>query len=73
MENATIGYLISAISSYLIISTYSFVYFKKILTNVVFYITLIGELVFILSEFDLLPLQSIVIAGDVKIIFMGIH
>lgn len=71
VENATIGYLISAISSYLIISTYSFVYFKKILTNVVFYITLIGELVFILSEFDLLPLQSIVIAGDVKIIFYG--
>lgn len=28
VENATIGYLISAISSYLIISTYSFVYFK---------------------------------------------
>lgn len=71
VENTTIGYLASAISSYLIISRYDFFYFRKILTNIVFFITLIGIFVFILSEFHLLPLQSIDIAGGVKIMFYG--
>lgn len=71
VENATIGYLISAISTYLIISNYNFLYFREIMTNIIFYITLIGILVFIFSEFDLLPLQSVVIAGDVKVMFCG--
>lgn len=58
-DNSMIGYLICIISAYLVISQYDFYYFRKVLTNVVFVISVIGIPIFFLYEIDLLPTQEI--------------
>ncbi len=50
-----LAYIVNLLASYFIISSYDFAYFRKLLTNVVFVITLVGIPVFILNEFDYLP------------------
>lgn len=54
-DNSTIGYIICLFATYLIISRYDFRYFRHLLTNLVFWICLIGIPVFLLFQFDILP------------------
>ena len=58
-DNSMIGYIICIISAYLVISQYDFYYFRRILTNVVFVISVIGIPVFFLYELNVLPTQEI--------------
>lgn len=58
VENTTIGYIISIIGSYFLISHTNFYEFRYIITNIIYYITLIGIPIFILTEFNLLPLST---------------
>lgn len=68
-ENSMIGYIVSMIASYLIISKYNFYYFRDILTNIIYYIVLWGIPVFVLTEFELLPLTTLNI-DDGKEVFL---
>ena len=58
-ENSMQGFIVGMVSSYLIISRYDFYYFRHLLTNVVYFIALIGIPVFLLTEANVLPLYSI--------------
>lgn len=58
-DNSMVGYIVCLISAYLVIAQYDFYYFRKILTNVVFAISVIGIPVFFLFELGVLPTQEI--------------
>jgi len=65
------GYIVILLAAYIIISTYNFQYFRKLLTNIVFFIVLLGIPIFTLSEYDLLPTTSIVTShGDSYTMFL---
>ena len=65
-DNSAIGYIICLIATYLIISRYGFIYFRYLLTNIVYVICLIGIPVFILSELEVLPTQSISVQSGIN-------
>ena len=48
-DNSMFGFFFSMVATYLIISSYDFFYFRKILTNIVFVIVLVGMPIFALS------------------------
>jgi len=54
-----IGYIVCLTGSYLVISRYNFYLFRHIITNIVFLITFVGIIVFLLSELEILPYQTI--------------
>ena len=54
-DNSMLGYLVSLTGAYLIISRYDYYYFVKILTNIIYYITLIGIPLYLLSTWELIP------------------
>lgn len=58
-DNSMVGYVVCLIGAYWVISCYDFRYFRKLLTNVVFVLSIIGIPVFVLHELDLLPTQEI--------------
>lgn len=59
-----VGYLVLSLASYFIISTYSFTYFRKLLTNVVFVIVLLGIPVYYINEFNFLPTSTLVTSHE---------
>ena len=54
-DNSMLGYLVSLTGAYLIISRYDYYYFVKILTDIIYYITLIGIPLYLLSTWELIP------------------
>lgn len=54
-DNSMLGYMVCLFSTYLFIASFSFDKFRYILTNVVYYICLIGVPVFFLNELGVLP------------------
>lgn len=69
-ENSIVGYLVAMFASYLVISRYDFYYFRRLLTNVVFWIVLLGIPVFLLTEIDLLPLTILHVSTDYEMFFI---
>lgn len=57
-DNSMLGYLVSLTGAYLIISRYDYYYFVKILTDIIYYITLIGIPLYLLSTWELIPTFS---------------
>ena len=72
-DNSMIGYLICIISAYLVISQYDFYYFRKILLNIVFAISIVGIPIFFLFELDLLPTQEISVQSGKDYIMFYIY
>lgn len=58
-DNSEPAYIVVLIATYLIVSRYDFYYFRDILTNIVYIITLIGLIVFCLFELENLPTQLV--------------
>lgn len=56
-DNSEPAYLVILVAAYLIISRYEFYYFRKLITNVTYIITLIGLIIFGLFEMGILPTQ----------------
>lgn len=69
-DNSTFGYIVSLSGAYFVISRYDFYYFRKILTNIVYYITLFGLIVFLLSELNVLPVYVVTLAGSDYTMFL---
>lgn len=59
-DNSMAGYIVALTGAYLVISRYDFYYFRKILTNILYIISLIGIPAFFLAELELLPLNTII-------------
>jgi len=59
-DNSEPAYIIILLASYLIVSRYDFYYFRSIITNIVYVITLFGLIIFGLFEIDVLPTQSVI-------------
>lgn len=72
-DNSMFGFFFSMIATFLIISSYDFFYFRKILTNVVFVIVLIGIPIFALSEMSLLPTGIMIDDAGVSFISFSIY
>ena len=58
-DNSMVGYVVCLIGAYMVISRYDFFYFRKLLTDVVFALSMIGMPVYLLSEMEVLPTQSL--------------
>lgn len=58
-DNSTFGYIVCLLGAYFVITRYDFYYFRSLLTNVVYVITLIGLPCFLLSELDLLTYYTV--------------
>ena len=54
-ENSTFGYVVSLLSTYCLVSAFDFYKFRKILLDIVFFITLFGIPIFFLNENNILP------------------
>ena len=54
-----LGYIFILCAAYYIISSYNFYYFRKLLTDVIFLITLIGIPIFFLNEIEVLPTYTL--------------
>lgn len=65
-DNSMVGYIVALTGAYLIISRYDFYYFRRILTNILYYISLIGIPIFILAELEALPLTIITTLGGTE-------
>jgi len=61
-----LGYIFILLAAYFIISSYNFCYFRKLLTNVIFVITLIGIPIFLLSEINILPTYTLKIPSGTE-------
>ena len=59
-DNSEPAYIVILIASYLIVSRYDFYYFRKLITNVVYVITLLGLIVFGLFELGILPTYTLI-------------
>ena len=59
-DNSAFGYIVALMGSYLVVSRYDFYYFRKLFTNVVYVITIVGIIVFLLSEIEILPVYTLV-------------
>ena len=58
-DNSMMGYIVSLSGAYLIISRFEFHYFVRLLTNVVFYITLFGIPIYILGTLEYIPVMRL--------------
>lgn len=58
-----LGYIIILTSAYIVISSYSLIYFRMILTDVVYIITIIGIPIFFLHELGALPTYTLHLSG----------
>ncbi len=58
-DNSMVGYVVCLTGAYMVISRYDFYYFRKILTDIVYVLTIIGIPVYLLSEIEILPTQSL--------------
>ena len=72
-DNSMFGFFFSMVATYLIISSYDFFYFRKILTNIVFVIVLVGMPIFALSEMSILPTSIMMDNTGYQFINFGIY
>ena len=72
-DNSMIGYSVCLIGAYMIISRYDFFYFRKLLTNVVYWLSIIGIHIFALSELSVLPTQSLLTQSGTVYTMFGIY
>ncbi len=54
-----LGYIVALLAAYYIISSYNFYYFRNILKNIVFVITLLGIPIFLLNELEFIPTTTL--------------
>lgn len=71
VENTTPGYIISMLGTYFLFTHSDFYRFRYVITNIVYFITLIGIPIFILTELDLLPLSNITFNETTYKMFAG--
>lgn len=65
-DNSEVGYLVILTASYLVVSRYDFYYFRYLLTNIVYYITLLGLVVFGLYEIGGLPSYTLTLPSGTQ-------
>ena len=66
LDNSEVGYLVILTAAYLVVSRYDFYYFRHLLTNIVYYITLLGLVVFGLYEAGVLPSYTLTLPSGVQ-------
>lgn len=69
-NNSAAGFVIAQIATFLFLASYDFYYFRKIITDVVFVICLLGIPLYIATEIGLLS-YSIFVAGNAKFLSVG--
>ncbi len=71
IDNSMVGYIVCMIGAYLVISNYDFLYFRRILTNIVYALTIVGIPVFLLFELGVLPTYEIAVqSGNDYVMFL---
>lgn len=71
IDNSMVGYIVCLIGAYLVISSYDFQYFRSILTNIVYVLSLVGIPVFLLFELGVLPTFEIAVqSGKDYVMFL---
>lgn len=65
-DNSEVGYLVILTATYLVVSRYDFYYFRHLLTNIVYYITLFGLVVLGLYEVGVLPSYSLTLPSGTQ-------
>lgn len=58
-DNSMMGYIVCLSGAYFIISRYDYYYFVRLLTNLVFYITLIGIPIYALATLGYIPVMTL--------------
>lgn len=58
-DNSMLGYIVSIFAAYIVMSRFNFIYFVKLLTDVVFYIILFGIPIYLLATYEYLPVYAI--------------
>lgn len=72
-NNAMFGYIVIMVGSYLIISQYNFYYFRRLILDVLYYISLIGIPVFLLNELEVLPTITVVLRDGISHVLFFIY
>ena len=72
-DNSMLGFFCSMLATYLIISSYDFFYFRKLITNVVFVIVIIGIPIFVLFEAGMLSTGVMTDNVDTSFVSFGIY
>lgn len=54
-----LGYIVVLLAAYFIVSSYNFFYFRNLLKNIVFFITLFGIPIFVLNELELISTTTL--------------
>lgn len=62
-NNSSFGYIVCSLGTFYCLASYDFYYFRKIITDVVYVICGIGIVLFVLFEFNLLPIKQSTVGG----------